>query len=144
MTSDERAFLDAICEQPDDDTSRLVYADWLAEHDDPDRGEFIRVQIELDRTPPTEEADERRRAVLFARRDELLKRHKAAWLAPFTPFAKEFERGFVRAVEVPANTFLQHAERWLALTPLTRVKFATCHVWDATAASYRWWVESLF
>ena len=30
--SDADAFLDAIFAQPDDDTPRLVYADWLEEH----------------------------------------------------------------------------------------------------------------
>jgi uncharacterized protein (TIGR02996 family) len=146
MTTDERAFLDAICAQPDDDTARLVYADWLAENGQPDRGEFIRAEIELANTPPTTEADERRRRVLLDRRAVLLKKHKAVWLAPFLPFAKEsdFDRGFVRSVDVPANTFLQQAEKWFGLTPLTRVKITTCYVWDQTTASRRWWVEPLF
>jgi uncharacterized protein (TIGR02996 family) len=146
MNSDERAFLDAICQQPHDDTARLVYADWLTENGRPDRGEFIRIEIELARTPPTTESDERRRRVLFDRRAELLKRHKTAWLAPFAPFAKEesLERGFVQSLEVPANTFLQNAEKWFAQTPLTRVKITTCHVWDPSAASYTWWIEPLF
>jgi uncharacterized protein (TIGR02996 family) len=146
MTSDERAFLDAIREQPNDDTARLVYADWLTENGRSDRAEFIRADIELARTPPTTEADERRRRVLLERRAELLKRHKTAWLAPFSPFAKEsaFERGFVQALEVPANTFLQNAERWFAITPLTRVKVTTCHVWDQTTGARVWWAEALF
>src|SRR5262245_2593359 len=42
-------FLAAIRAAPDDDTPRLVYADWLDEHGDPDRAEFIRVQVELAR-----------------------------------------------------------------------------------------------
>ena len=36
------AFLQAILDAPDDDTPRLVYADWLEEHGQPDRAEFIR------------------------------------------------------------------------------------------------------
>jgi uncharacterized protein (TIGR02996 family) len=36
-----------VCEQPGDDTPRLIYADWLDDHDDHDRAEFIRVQCEL-------------------------------------------------------------------------------------------------
>lgn len=146
MTTDERAFLDAICDQPADDTARLVYADWLTENGQPDRGEFIRAEIELANTPPTTEADERRRRVLLDRRAGLLKRHGAVWLAPFLPFAKEsaFVRGFVQSVEVPANTFIQQAEKWFALTPLTRVKFSPCYVWDRPGGSYRWWVEPLF
>lgn len=50
ITSDEQSFLTAICTNPDDDTARLVYADWLDEQDDPSRAaraEFIRVQVEL-------------------------------------------------------------------------------------------------
>lgn len=39
-------FLAAICENPDDDLVRLVYADWLDDHGDPTRAEFIRVQVE--------------------------------------------------------------------------------------------------
>lgn len=146
MTSDERAFLDAICEQPHDDTARLVYADWLTENGRAGRAEFIRAEIELARTPPDTDSAERRRSVLFARRAELLKKHKAAWLAPFTPFAKEsdFERGFVRSMAVPANTFLQEAEKWLALTPLTWVKFTACSTWDADTASFTWWIKPLF
>ncbi|MBN9118380.1 MAG: TIGR02996 domain-containing protein [Planctomycetes bacterium] len=146
MSSDERAFLDAIREHPHDDTARLVYADWLAENGRADRGEFIRVDVELARTPPTTEGDERRRRVLLERRADLLKRHKSAWLAPFLPFAKEesFERGFVQALEVPANTFLQNAERWFELTPLTRVKITASRVWNPHTAAFAGWTEPLF
>jgi uncharacterized protein (TIGR02996 family) len=38
------AFLQAILESSDDDTPRLAYADWLEEHGDPDRAEFIHMQ----------------------------------------------------------------------------------------------------
>jgi uncharacterized protein (TIGR02996 family) len=146
MNTDERAFLDAICAQPDDDTARLVYADWLAENGQADRGEFIRADIEFARTPPNTETDERRRRVLLERRTELLKKHKTAWLAPFVPFAKDgaFVRGFVQALEVPANTFLQQAEKWFALAPLTRVKFTACSVYDPSTASHTWWSAELF
>ena len=42
----EQGFLQAIVHEPDDDTHRLVYADWLDDHGDP-RGEFIRAQVDL-------------------------------------------------------------------------------------------------
>lgn len=145
MTNDEQAFLNAICAHPSDDTARLVYADWLAEHGQEDRGEFIRVQIEFERTPPTTEDDERRRKVLLNRRDALLKKHKAEWLAPFMPFVKEtaFARGFVQSLDVPANTFLQNAEKWFALTPLTRVRITDLDLWDPIAHKPTRWVERL-
>jgi uncharacterized protein (TIGR02996 family) len=47
--SDQTALLSAILANPDEDTPRLAYADWLTEHGEPDRAEFIRVQIELAR-----------------------------------------------------------------------------------------------
>ena len=46
MTSDGEALLRAICENPQEDTPRLVYADWLDENDQPERAEFIRLQCE--------------------------------------------------------------------------------------------------
>lgn len=38
--------LKAVAASPDDDLPRLVAADWLDEHGEPERGEFIRVQVE--------------------------------------------------------------------------------------------------
>jgi uncharacterized protein (TIGR02996 family) len=52
--SDRDALLAAIRAQPDEDTPRLVYADWLDENDRPERAAFIRAQVELARTPPWE------------------------------------------------------------------------------------------
>ena len=46
MSPDESALLAAISADPADDTARLVYADWLDEHAQPARAEFIRVQVE--------------------------------------------------------------------------------------------------
>ncbi len=45
--TEQAAFIRAICTDPDDDTARLVYADWLDEHGEPERAEFIRVQVKL-------------------------------------------------------------------------------------------------
>jgi uncharacterized protein (TIGR02996 family) len=72
----EEGFLDAIHEDPADITSRLVYADWLDDHDDP-RGEFIRVQTELAAWVP----DLERRSALQRRELELLAEHHSKWLA---------------------------------------------------------------
>ncbi len=48
---DEQALLSTINADPDDDRPRLVYADWLEEHGQRDRGRLIRVQIELAHMP---------------------------------------------------------------------------------------------
>lgn len=44
--TDERALLTAILEEPNDDTRKLVYADWLDEHGDP-RAEYLRLMIQV-------------------------------------------------------------------------------------------------
>lgn len=51
---EERALLAAIHADPREDTPRLVYADWLDEHDCSDLAEMIRLGIEAakTRTPP--------------------------------------------------------------------------------------------
>src|SRR5437764_13946726 len=102
MTPDE-AFLADIIEHPDDDTPRLVYADYLDERGDP-RAEFIRVQCQLAKLP---EGDARREE-LEARERALLKAHKKEWLGPLNRLVKDrrgqpgyrFCRGFVEEVTV--------------------------------------------
>lgn len=48
---EESSFLRTICDRPDDDLPRLVYCDWLDENGQPERAEFIRIQIELSKLP---------------------------------------------------------------------------------------------
>lgn len=43
----ERDFLEAIAANPDDDTAKLVYADWLDEQGDL-RGQLIRLAVEME------------------------------------------------------------------------------------------------
>jgi len=65
------AFLRPIIESPEDDALRLVYADWLEEHGDAARAEFIRAQCALARMAD----DDPRRPELSAREQELLSEH---------------------------------------------------------------------
>lgn len=48
MTAIEQAFHLSVCEHPEDDTPRLIFADWLEENGQGERAEFIRVQCTLD------------------------------------------------------------------------------------------------
>jgi uncharacterized protein (TIGR02996 family) len=68
--SDEDGFLKAINLNPRDDTSRLVYADWLEERGDP-RGEYLRLEVESRR--------------IQARLDELRAQLDPAWLDVVRP-----------------------------------------------------------
>jgi uncharacterized protein (TIGR02996 family) len=97
------AFLQAVLEKPDDDTPRLIYADWLSDHDDP-RGDFIRVQCRLASAP----ADDPRRPEWEAHEGELLRRHQDEWLGGLRPLATRwvFRRGFLDAVTLPLRIVL--------------------------------------
>ncbi|QEG31909.1 Internalin-A precursor [Gemmata obscuriglobus] len=91
--SEEDALLAAIHANPDDDDPRLAYADWLDEHDRPERAEFIRAQVEWSRL----RSDEAGR--LKNRTDELLATNFQRWTAEIGPLDPEkvqlrFERGF--------------------------------------------------
>jgi uncharacterized protein (TIGR02996 family) len=88
--SDVAALLAAIRAAPDDDAPRLVYADWLDEHGQPERAEFIRLQIELAR----KESPKLRR-----RETELLAEHHDALAGNLAMDGVRFRfhRGFIVA-----------------------------------------------
>src|SRR5688572_20997900 len=96
VTHDD-AFLADIIANPDDDGPRLVYADWLEDNGQPERAEFIRLQIELSRLP---EHDGPRRAELEARERQLLEEHGEEWTGPLprAVTGRTFERGFLAGV----------------------------------------------
>src|SRR5215475_6482850 len=101
---DRDALLAAVAAQPDDDLPRLVYADWLDEHGDPDRAEFIRVQCAMARPPMTKAAFER----WFSRSQELLTVHRERWLGPLAEFVESswFRRGFTHTIKLSAVALL--------------------------------------
>jgi uncharacterized protein (TIGR02996 family) len=51
----EDAFIAAVLAEPEDDTPRLVYADWLEERGDP-RAEFLRAECQLRKLSSTEDS----------------------------------------------------------------------------------------
>ncbi len=76
--SDEKALLAAIWAHPHEDTPRLMYADWLDEHGQSERAEFIRVQIEAER-----QRDNPSWTQFGERAKQLLEAHEAEWIEPF-------------------------------------------------------------
>jgi uncharacterized protein (TIGR02996 family) len=78
MDAEERALLAAIVANPDEDTPRLVHADWLQEHDRPERAELIRAQIGLARSKG-DTASSAQRNEWNARVRELLQEHSREW-----------------------------------------------------------------
>jgi uncharacterized protein (TIGR02996 family) len=118
------ALLNAIIEQPDEDTPRLAYADWLDENGDSDadgaRAEFIRVQIEL---AGMKEADPRREEV-EAREKELLNRYGWAWAEEFGQTISEwqFRRGFIERVQMYLETTRENIVAVLQKGPVRHIR----------------------
>jgi uncharacterized protein (TIGR02996 family) len=114
-------FVPAIREQPDDDTPRLVCADWFEEHGQAERAEFIRSQIALARASPKD----RRRRRLRKREGELLAAHEEAWAGPLLDLVNKvhFQRGFVERVTLTLSDFLESAEQLFALAPIREAVF---------------------
>jgi uncharacterized protein (TIGR02996 family) len=141
----DAAFLQAILDDPDDDSPRLVYADWLEEHGgaaQQARAEFIRLQCALadDCEPPwhrpfshreaalqtladlTREADVRRQK-LARRRDLLQRDHRDRWLAGEPKWLQAvFRRGFVEHVGISVWDFFESAEALFDRHPIRGVE----------------------
>ena len=124
MQTEAKAFLQRIRAYPDDDTQRLIFADWLDEEGDP-RGRFIRVQLALAELPPDATA---RRGYAVEERD-LLEAHREEWEAPLRRFATGcvFRRGFVDEINVGAKVFLRSADEIFEAAPVRHV-----HLLDAS------------
>lgn len=106
--TDHDALLAAVLAAPADDLPRLVYADWLDEHGDPDRAAFIRTQVRLASADPWEPAAVRVRAF----DPDAVTGRPWVHTLPRPPFAAEwlpdrpFHRGFGWAVRLTALTGL--------------------------------------
>jgi uncharacterized protein (TIGR02996 family) len=131
----ECAFLQAILERPDDDTPRLVYADWLEEHGDADRGRFIRVQCELAALP----ADDPRRPEAQSRQDALLTDDEARWRSALPTFPGvtwdgRWHRGFPETITVSDSAvFHAVAEHIFPVVPVRCLRFKKLTARDSPA-----------
>jgi uncharacterized protein (TIGR02996 family) len=141
-------FLQDIIEHPEDDAPRLIYADWLEEHGDSDRAEFIRVQCEL-AAPPWRVGrvyDDPAWLRLHARERELLEpgglRHLPGpfWCAGgnhgWTYLDAEgarvgiecrFRRGFVAEVNLPCDQWMRQGPALVKAAPLQVVTVSDLH-----------------
>jgi uncharacterized protein (TIGR02996 family) len=131
---DGEALLRAILDQPKEETPRLVYADWCDENGQPERAEFIRVQVTIAGWGTTPPAD----AEEWVRRErELRWAHGLKWALPATevhhsgptgvgPSAGHilgfFSRGFVSHVSCSWPDWRTHADAILAAQPVERVR----------------------
>jgi uncharacterized protein (TIGR02996 family) len=104
--SDGETFIAAICACPEDDTARLVFADWLEEHGEHERAAYIRNMI---LTPS--------RILVF--------KEQRDWMVLPEGILAIWGRGFVESVTCTAADFLRHADALLREHPITRVRLTT-------------------
>lgn len=150
--SEEGALLAAICAEPEEDTPRLAYADWLDEHAGslPKakresarlRAELIRVQCALFRMPPEEEdADSATSRVELENREaELLKNtnRRQAWAKPFGREvgvgrdAGRFIRGFARYASGTPGDYFAAGEALFDVSPVHEI---SCNWLDAASTN---------
>jgi uncharacterized protein (TIGR02996 family) len=105
--------MQAVLDAPDDDTVRLVFADWMQDHGEETWAEFIRVQCEIAYMDGTE-GD--RLTVLARRERELWEAHHIQWCADLPKWSRgkvAFRRGFPTIVSCTPP-------QWISGRKLTR------------------------
>ncbi len=109
-----------------DDSLRMAIADWIEEHDQPERAEFIRLQLKTQWSI----------GVLNSWRErerELLDWHGLEWLNPSlmaleserAGCACQWRRGFVHAITLSAAAWIANADAILAAQPVREVTLTT-------------------
>src|SRR5262245_59923246 len=150
----EEAFLAAIAAAAEDDTPRLVFADWLEDNGQPERAELIRLQCRLE--PDRDRFDGAAINALHRQVDQLLhysepgreaitkqeyRRFEGvsgwSWAAP--SLALEWRRGFVETVGMHAGTFVRYGRAIRHRYPLLRKLVVFClNGWGERLAACEW------
>jgi uncharacterized protein (TIGR02996 family) len=144
----EEGFLRAILAEPDDDAHRLVFADWLEDHGDPERAEFIRLQIELDKMdwnePGYGEKERRARGLEYQNRERWFA--KPAVLQPYHNRVR-FQRGFPEEIKLTVEEFVQYGSVLLETHPVhtlrVRGKFGKTEAAALAASAALAWLHGL-
>lgn len=150
------ALLAACRARPADDLPRLVLADWLDENGQPERAEFVRVQVEL--SHPT--ADAERIDRLKKREANLLAEHEGEWVSGYmtafeamTPTFRPDGRGYTGPLP-PVHRFVrglmrvgnatEFAERPELRAWLSSPEIPWLEQMDFTFTTVEWFVKSNF
>jgi uncharacterized protein (TIGR02996 family) len=123
--SEEDALLATIAAHPEEDTPRLVFADWLDEHGRHARAEFVRVQVAIAQKEHLPRAVLNRYVDLYRRNQELIDDHRPELLGPLAALPADaevqFHRGFPEEVTLSVFHFNQLRDALAATRPLPRV-----------------------
>ena len=140
-SGEQRALWAAIRAAPGDDTPRLVYADWLDDHGDPARAEFIRVQVRLAQLGPDRRKGRKERLPLETREKMLLAAHQERWAGPLCRALAgdgtsespadwldrlTFHRGFIRVLYLGFGSILRLVSGPTDLEPVDEIDVTDC------------------
>jgi uncharacterized protein (TIGR02996 family) len=169
---DGQALLQAILDNPgwEDDLSRLAYADWLDENDQPERAEFIRLQIAHEWYPggPMESfRDGRSQEELAKEESRLLLAHSYQWIGCESVREVSYEasgncgafavvvyfddnarfrvrchRGFASHIECTQAAWLSHGPTLVQKHPVQEVKLTRKHPENGADCFY-WWFSDV-
>jgi uncharacterized protein (TIGR02996 family) len=116
--NEEERLLVAIAADPEDDAPRLAYAEYFRASD-PERATFIEKQIEKTRS--------RRATRSFAPSSRPDAKREAEWTRTLAKYATSwtFDRGFVAAISIDPNLFLEYGEWLFVVAPIRKVSFVT-------------------
>jgi uncharacterized protein (TIGR02996 family) len=130
--TDSDDLLRAVIANPEDDTPRLIFADWLDDRGDHARAEFIRVQIERwNRFGDQKRFSDPDYLQLALREKTLFSLNHDRWMEPLRkkgePFQSRdthgiYQRGFIHEVWMRARTFLSRSEKLFRRTPCRALK----------------------
>lgn len=122
LIAEAERFLEVIFEREDDDTPRLVYADWLAENGEDAHARLIRAQCEIARVKPfSDRANE-----LWIEAGRAWRELQDQWWYEFQGLevldVNDFRRGFPREPwDVDDTFFCRLSENWWPRLPVRRV-----------------------
>ena len=142
------SLLSTVIRRRHDDRVRLIFGDWLTDHEDP-WGEFIHHQVELrfaERGSPSAAPLEETRLDKQALDElelEIRRRHSPFVSGKVTSFT--FGGGCVEELELTVPQFLQHGEQLVGSLPIRRIRLTTdLEGWERAMLHAAWGpIESL-
>ena len=131
--TDREALYAAICAEPDEDTPRLAFADFLQEEGGTEnvfRAEYIRGAIRVAREElwsPAWKAAQKKWDKYATKVRSRANDRTLPWVAHRRgrAIAVEFDRGFVGRVTVYSKRFVAEGEKFFSQDPIRSVKFAS-------------------
>ena len=127
---EERGFLYALREHPEDDVTRLVYADWLEERDDP-RAVYLRGEVALARMAEGDDGYEAAEAELAEMREDIVPQ----WLEQAGKRWDVVLLGYSAAHEIHAIRVVREAVSYDPSEALVLVESAPSIIWIAAIRS---------